>query len=118
MCNVLNANTARPNLPKVTAQLNKKIEYTTVSWYGEDFHGKTMKNGERFDMFDPSIVASKTLPIGTKVRITNLNNGKTIEGVVKDLIGKNGRTDLSRAGAEALGYREQGITKAKIEVYS
>lgn len=91
-------------------------ELTTVSWYGKDFHGKPMKNGEIFDMNDPSIVAHKYLPMNTKVRIVNLENGVTLYAVVKDRIKKKGRVDVSLAGAKALGFKNQGLTKASIEV--
>ena len=48
-----------------------------ASWYGEDFHGKKTANGETYDMFAMT-AAHKTLPLGTRVKVTNLQNGKSI----------------------------------------
>ena len=95
-------------------------EICTASWYGADFHGKPMANGRKFDMNDKMTVAHKKLKFGTKVRITNLKNGKEIISVVRDR-GPfvNGRcVDLSRAGAQKLGFEKRGHTRVKVEVIS
>jgi rare lipoprotein A len=77
-----------------------------------------MANGERFNMHDPSIVAHRSLPFGTRLRITNLTNGKSIRAVVKDR-GPfvHGRcVDLSRSGAAQLGYLGTGTTTVSVQV--
>ena len=58
-------------------------EVGTASWYGIDFHGKKTATGEIYDMFGVS-AAHKTLPLGTKVRVTNLENGRELEMTVND----------------------------------
>ena len=83
-----------------------------ASWYGIPFHGRTMANGERYNMHDPHIVAHKSLPFGTMLYFVNPENGKTLVATVSDrgpFI--EGRTfDLSLAGAKNLGFRDKGIT--------
>jgi len=54
-----------------------------ASWYGPGFNGRKMANGQIYDMNDIS-VAHRTLPFGTKLRITNLMNGKSIIAPVLD----------------------------------
>ena len=49
------------------------VETGTASWYGEDFHGKPTAQGEPYDMYGVS-AAHKTIPLGTRVRVTNLTN--------------------------------------------
>jgi len=110
----------RPSQPPVATVPKKEVatEKCTASWYGEDFHGKTMANGEPFDMHNPRIVAHKTLPKGTKVVITNLENGKSLTAVVKDRGPfKPGRcVDLSFAGAQKLDFVDNGLTKVAVHV--
>lgn len=77
-----------------------------ASWYGPGFQGKKMANGKPFDMDDADIVAHKTYEFGTALRITNLDNGKSITAVVQDrgpfIEGRC--VDLSKAGALKLGF--------------
>jgi rare lipoprotein A len=88
-----------------------------VTWYGTRFHGRTMANGDRFDMNDPNIVAHRTLPFGTRIRFTNPDTGATLVAVVQDR-GPYSRADfdLSRAGAEALGVKEEGVARLEFHV--
>ena len=92
-----------PNL----VHADEKSEICTASWYGPGLQGSTMKNGERFDMNDPTTIAHSTLPMGTKVKITNLENDKWVIVEVKDR-GPNrvaGRcVDASKAVAKDLGF--------------
>ena len=78
----------------------------TASWYGlnDGFHGKRMANGERFNTYALTM-AHRTLPFGTKVRITNLNNNKSVLVTVKDRGPySHGRiADLSYAAKNAIG---------------
>ena len=101
------------------------IEPKTVisSFYGGekrgDFHGKRMANGERFNKNDPTIAASNDLPLGTKIQVTNVENGKSAVLTVKDRGGfeKYGRKlDVSRAAAQKLGFIEEGLAQVKILV--
>jgi rare lipoprotein A len=89
-----------------------------ASWYGKQFHGRTMANGERFNMYDPSIVAHKSLPFGTKLRVTNPKNGRSCIVYVKDrgpFI--RGRTlDFSKAAADCLGFTSRGTAVVSMEI--
>ena len=53
------------------------VEVGTASWYGPGFHGKTTSSGERFNQYAMT-AAHKILPLGTKVRVTNIGNGKSV----------------------------------------
>lgn len=86
-----------------------------ASWYGIDFHGKKTATGEVYDMFSIS-AAHKTLPLGTKVRVTNLENGRELELVVNDR-GPfvDGRViDLSYASARLLGMADNGVARVRV----
>jgi rare lipoprotein A len=89
----------------------------TASWYGPGFHGKKTASGEIYDQ-SKLTAAHKTLPLGTKARVTNLDNGNAVEVEINDR-GPfvNGRIiDLSRAAAGALGLVENGTAPVKVEV--
>ena len=88
-----------------------------ASWYGEPFHGRRTANGEIYDMADLT-AAHKTLPMPVMVRVTNLENGRALVLRVNDR-GPfvNGRIiDVSRRGAELLGFSRQGTAKVRVEV--
>ena len=96
-------------LPSVSGEI-------TASWYGSEQHGKLTASGQRFDMHK-NTVAHRTLPLGTKVRLVNLNNGKSTEGVVNDrgpyIKGRD--VDVSYAIAKQLGFVKKGIMKLVME---
>jgi len=87
-----------------------------ASWYGRDFHGKLTANGERYDMHALS-AAHKTLPLPTLVRVTNLENGRSMVVRVNDRgpFVKSREIDLSYAAAKALGYDEKGTTRVRVQ---
>jgi len=88
----------------------------TASWYGTKFHGRKTANGERYDMHAMS-AAHKTLPMPTMVRVTNLNNGRSVVVRVNDRgpFVKNRIIDLSYAAARALGYDNEGTAPVRVE---
>jgi rare lipoprotein A (peptidoglycan hydrolase) len=90
-----------------------------ASWYGEDFNGRLTANGEVYDMY-AFTAAHKTLPLGTVVKVTNVENGMTTQVRINDRGPYvEGRIiDLSRTAARALNMREQGTAKVKLEVVS
>jgi len=92
-------------------------ETGTGSWYGRDFHGKLTANGERYDMHALS-AAHKTLPLPTLVRVTNLENGRSVIVRVNDRgpFVKNRVIDLSYAAANALAYTRQGTARVRVQV--
>ncbi len=88
-----------------------------ASWYGEPFHGRKTANGAVYDM-NQLTAAHKTLPMPTDVRVTNLENGRSIVVTVNDR-GPfvHGRIiDLSRRGAQLLGIIRQGTAKVRVEI--
>jgi rare lipoprotein A (peptidoglycan hydrolase) len=90
-----------------------------ASWYGKGFHGNKTSSGERYNMYNYT-AAHKKLPIGTKVRVVNLKNGKNIVVKINDRGPfKKGRIiDLSYAAAKSLGIVKNGIEKVRVEVLS
>ena len=93
------------------------IEQGKVSLYGVNFAGKTTASGERFDP-DAFTMAHRTLPFGTRVRVTNLQNHRSVEVRVNDR-GPTVRgriADISAAAARALGMTEDGVIDATLQV--
>jgi rare lipoprotein A len=87
-----------------------------ASWYGGKFQGRTTANGEIFDT-NKFTAAHKTLPFGTMVKVTNLENGSTTVVRINDrgpfIPGRI--IDLSRAAAMAIGMTGRGIARVRIE---
>lgn len=99
----------------------KDVHYNKTgmaSWYGDDFHGRKTANGEVFDMH-AFTGAHKTLPLPSLVKVTNLSNNKSIIVRVNDRGPYHGGRliDMSRAAANALGYRGKGLTKVRVEYF-
>lgn len=91
-------------------------EVGMASWYGKDFHNKKTANGETYDMNDYT-AAHRTLPLPCIVKITNLENGKSINVRVNDRgpFTKNRIIDVSKKVATKLDFHSQGTTKVKVE---
>jgi rare lipoprotein A len=88
-----------------------------ASWYGPDFHGKKTANGENYDM-NADTAAHKTLPMNTMVRVTNLNNSKSVVVRINDR-GPfvDGRIiDLSYAAGKSVGIDKTGTAPVKLTV--
>ncbi|MBV0881549.1 septal ring lytic transglycosylase RlpA family protein [Noviherbaspirillum sp. L7-7A] len=88
-----------------------------VAWYGSKFNGRITASGERFSA-RALTMAHKTLPFGTKVRVTNLKNKKSVVVRVNDrgpsspeLVG-----DVTYAAAQRLGMFRSGVVEAKLDV--
>ncbi|QGZ28635.1 septal ring lytic transglycosylase RlpA family protein [Stutzerimonas stutzeri] len=88
----------------------------TASWYGTKFHGQPTANGEKYDLYGMS-AAHKTLPLPSYVRVTNLDNDKTVVLRVNDRgpFYSDRIIDLSFAAAKKLGYAESGTARVKVE---
>jgi rare lipoprotein A len=88
----------------------------TASWYGTKFHGQNTANGEVYDLYGMS-AAHKTLPLPSYVRVTNLDNNKTVVLRVNDRgpFYSDRIIDLSYAAAKKLGYAETGTARVKVE---
>lgn len=87
-----------------------------ASWYGSDFHGKATANGERYDM-DALTAAHRTLPMPTIVRVTNLENGRSIRLRVNDRgpYARGRIIDLSRRAATLLGFQDKGTARVRVQ---
>ncbi len=88
-----------------------------ASWYGPNFHGRPTANGETFDMRKVS-AAHKTLPLPSVVRVTNLENGRSLVVRVNDRgpFVRGRIIDLSQKAAELLGFAEQGTTMVEVQL--
>ena len=91
-------------------------ESGVASWYGEKFHGHKTSNGEVFDMYQVS-AAHKSLPIPSFLRVTNLDNNRSIVVRVNDRGPFHGDRviDLSYAAALKLGYADRGTARVQLE---
>lgn len=87
-----------------------------ASWYGTFHHGRKTASGEPFDK-EALTAAHRTLPLDTKVRVTNLENGRSVEVIVNDRgpFVKGRLIDLSEAAARRLGFRSDGLTLVRVE---
>lgn len=88
-----------------------------ASWYGPGFHGNLTANGERYNQYALT-AASKTLPFGTRVRVTNLDNGRSVVVRVNDrgpYVGDR-VIDLSMGAAQILGTISSGVSSVRLEV--
>ena len=86
-----------------------------ASWYGKDFHGKKTSNGEIYDMYAMT-AAHKTLPLGTYVRVHNLENGREIEVRINDRgpFVRGRIIDLSYTGAKRIGIVGPGTARVEV----
>ena len=87
-----------------------------ASWYGPEQDGKKTASGETFDQ-DKLTAAHRTLPLGSKAVVTNLETGKSVKVTINDRgpYVKGRKIDLSRAAAKRIGMTKKGVTKVKIE---
>lgn len=89
----------------------------TASWYGKRFHGRLTASGSRFDM-TALTAAHPDLPFGTRLRVTHLDNRRSVVVTVNDRgpFIKGRVIDLSRAAAEKLDFISSGLAKVRVEV--
>jgi rare lipoprotein A len=92
-------------------------EFGLASFYADKFDGRITASGETFDQRKLT-AAHRTLPFGTTVKVTNLENKKTVSVVINDRgpFIKDRVIDLSKAAAEELGFIKAGVTQVKLEV--
>jgi len=88
-----------------------------ASWYGGKFHGRRTANGERFNKNELT-AAHRSLPFGTRVRVTNQRNGRSVVVRINDrgpFIG-NRVIDLSQAAAQAVGMVRSGVAPVQLDI--
>jgi peptidoglycan lytic transglycosylase len=106
--------------PEAKPEPGPRAEQTgEASWYGEPHHGRPTASGEVYDMYKLT-AAHRTLPLGTRVLVTNLNNGRAVEVRINDRgPSVDGRIiDLSYAAARELGGVSGGTIPVRIRVLS
>ena len=106
---------AGSTLPAV--QAHESVLTGIASWYGPGFHGRTTANGERYDMNEMT-AAHKSLKFGTKVRVTNQNNGKSVVVRINDRgpYVASRIIDLSKGAAQAIDMIGPGTASVTVEV--
>jgi peptidoglycan lytic transglycosylase len=99
----------QPSAPTRPAQIGR------ASWYGHPHHGRLTASGEVFDMYRMT-AAHPTLALGTRVRVTNLENGRSVYVRVNDRgpVVAGRIIDLSYAAARSLGAVEAGVVRVSV----
>lgn len=88
-----------------------------ASWYGPGFHRNDTANGEQFNKYSMT-AAHKTLPMPSVVRVTNLENGRSVKLRVNDRgpFVKDRIIDVSKRAAEQLGFLNNGVAKVRVQL--
>jgi len=105
------------NTPKPTTPPAKPLQIGTASYYSDKFNGGRTASGERLDQRKLTC-AHGSLPFGCRIRVTNLNNNRSVEVKVNDRgsFGNHGRVlDLTKAAAGQIGMIGTGTAKVKVE---
>ena len=101
----------------------EKVHVGLASYYGPGFHGEETASGEIFDQREMT-AAHRTLPLGTVVRVTNLDNRRQVVVRINDRgpYGRNYRKgtiiDLSQGAARRLGFLKEGLVRVQVQVVS
>lgn len=101
----------------VVAQLADSSETGIASFYAKRFEGRRCSSGEKFRQ-DSLTAAHKTLPFGTRVKVTNLRNDSVVIVRINDRLPKRSKRqiDLTRRAATQLNFIRQGLTNVRIDV--
>ncbi|MGH6661344.1 MAG: septal ring lytic transglycosylase RlpA family protein, partial [Rhodospirillales bacterium] len=88
-----------------------------ASWYGAQFHGRRTANGEPYDM-NALTAAHRTLPMPSYVRVTNLENGRSLILKVNDRgpFARGRIIDISRRGSQLLGFHDVGTARVRVQI--
>jgi rare lipoprotein A len=111
-----------PRLPPVSPETlppPRFIETGVASWYGAKHHGKRTASGEVFNQ-KKFTAAHPSLPLGSIVKVTNLENGKSVDLRINDRgpYGRGRIIDISRAAASVLGMVGAGVARVRVELIS
>ena len=100
-----------------SAALSVYKSSAVASYYADKYHGRKTSNGEVFNMYDLT-AAHKSLPFNTKVKVTNLSNGKSVVVRINDRgpFVKGREIDLSKAAAVKIGMIKSGTAKVSLEI--
>jgi rare lipoprotein A len=104
-------------LPAVAGSAIPSLMTGHASWYGDRFADRPTASGERYDP-DKLTGAHRTLPLGSKVRVTNLLNGRSVLVTITDRgpYARRRAIDLSYGAARVLGMIRRGVTRVRIEL--
>ena len=105
------------NKPK-TKKKAQPYQVGTASWYGDYFQGKPTASGEPYNLHDFT-AAHPSLPRGSYVKVTNLSNGRIFILRVNDRgpVVEGRIIDVSYNAARALGFKERGLQKVRLDIY-
>jgi len=111
------ATTRPPSVARATPPEPRVVQTGKASWYGDPHHGRKTASGEVFDMYALT-AAHRTLPLGSRVRVTNLANGRAVDVRINDRgpVIPDRIIDLSFAAARALGGVGAGVFRVRIAV--
>jgi rare lipoprotein A len=120
-----NANSAMPPMEEYKAKTEVVVDQAPsgdtikgqASYYADKFDGRMTANGEKFDQ-KALTAAHKTLPFGTLLKVTNLDNGKTVQVRINDrgpYVGDR-LIDLSKAAAQQLDMMGSGLANVEVEI--
>lgn len=107
--------------PSVRPDDVPRVQHGLASYYGPGFHGELTASGEVFDQRE-MVAAHRTLPLGTLVRVTNLENDRSVNLRVIDRgpYGRNYRKgtiiDVSKGAARRLRFLQEGLVRVRVEV--
>lgn len=105
-------------IPKSVSQYRvASVRRGVASWYGPGFHGRRTANGERYNQHGLT-AAHRHLPFGTKVRVTNLRNNRSVVVRINDRGPFSGGRiiDLSAGAAKQIGVFSSGVAPVKLEI--
>jgi len=106
-----------PDSAGTTAPEIAERSEVVASWYGKEYHGRPMANGKIYNMY-ANTIAHRSLPLGTKVELTNPDTGQVVRAVVTDrgpfIDGRD--VDLSYGIAKKLNMVEKGVGKVIMEI--
>lgn len=109
--------TASASPKPVSMKKAKAYQVGPASWYGKFFHGKQTASGEPYNMYEMT-AAHPDLPLGTRVKVTDLHNGRSVVVRVNDrgpLV--PGRIiDLSYGAAQVLGFTGKGVQQVRLDI--
>jgi len=107
----------RTPISKIKSKKPTRVFYGQASFYANKFNGRKTASGEIFSQ-NKLTCACNILPLGTWIKVTNLRNGRTAIVKINDRIHPKMKriVDLSKSGAQKLGYVSKGLTRVKIEL--
>lgn len=116
-------NTTASNDPSITGSISQTnieagnaFQRGTASWYGPGFHGRKTASGERFNSYDMT-AAHRSLPFGTRLKVTNETNGRSVVVRVNDRgpFAHRRIIDLAKGPAQALGLTNAGTAYVSLQ---